>query len=145
MQPNQMPEEVEVDEDHPAFAAAMKYLMQVLYEKQAAKDVAQGLKAGSNPVEALANTTYEIVAVVDERTDGEIPDELFGIFAARALEEVVEIAEAAGVQVDATTAAEAMREMILRYAAEQGHDTTQLQQAMQQVNPQELAQYAEQL
>lgn len=138
----QMTPETEADESHPAFAAAMQMVQEVLYGKKSAMDVAKGLKAGGNPVEALANTAYEIVSIVDERTDGAIPDELLALFAARVLEEVCEIGEAAGIEVTGAVAAEAMREMILRYAGEQGQDTTELQAAMMKVDPKQFEEVA---
>jgi len=121
----------------PGFQQAMQFSMEALYGKEAAKNVAKGLKAGGSPVDALANTAYEIVSIVDERTDGAIPDELLVLFASNILEEVAEIGEAAGMQYQPADVAMALKQMILRFLGEQGLDTTQLQQAMDQVNPEE--------
>jgi hypothetical protein len=90
----------------------------------------------------LANTAYEIVTIVDERTEGAIPDELLVLFAAKILEEVAEIGEAAGVPMQPSDVALALKQMILRFLGEQGVDTTQLQQAMDQVDPEEFNQAA---
>jgi hypothetical protein len=124
----------------PGYQQAMAFSMEALYGKEAAKNVAKSLQTGGDPSEALANTAYEIVSIVDERTDGAIPDELLVLFASKILEEVAEIGEAAGVQYQPSDVAMALKQMILRFLGEQGVDTTQLQQAMDQVNPEEFNQ-----
>lgn len=124
----------------PGYNQAMEFAMEAMYGQGAAKNMAKSLKTGGDPVDSLANTAYEVVSVVDERTDGVIPDELLVLFASRILEEVAEIAEAAGVQVRPSDIALALKQMILRFLGEQGVDTTQLQQAMDQVDPEEFNQ-----
>ena len=115
-----------------------------MYAKQGAKDVAQQLKAAPSAAEGMANIASEITAVIDERTDGEVPDELLMPLAMQVLEEVGEIAEAAGMDPQPEDIAAAFKTMILRYLGEQGIDTTQLQQAMDQVNPADFRKVAEQ-
>lgn len=125
------------EQDDPNYIQALAFAMDVLYEKEAAKDVAKSLRGAQDPVEALANTAYEITGIVDERTEGRVPDEYFALLATKILEEVADIAEAAGIQIKPSDVALALKQMILRYLGEQGIDTTQLQQAMDQVNPEE--------
>lgn len=138
-----MPEGGGPDPDtDPGYQQAMEFAMEAMYGQGAAKDMAKSLKAGGDPVEAMANTAYEIVSIVDERTDGAVPDELLVLFASRILEEVAEIAEAAGIQFQPSDVALALKQMILRFLGEQGVDTTQLQQAMDQVNPNDFNQSA---
>jgi hypothetical protein len=127
----------EAASDDPNYIQALAFAMDVLYEKEAAKNVAKSLRGAQDPVESLANTAYEITAIVDERTEGRVPDEYFALLATKILEEVADIAEAAGVQIRPADVALALKQMILRYLGEQGVDTTQLQQAMDQVNPEE--------
>jgi hypothetical protein len=127
-------------ETNTGYQQAMAFSMEALYGKEAAKNVAGSLKTGGDPVESLANTAYEIVSIVDERTEGAIPDELLVLFASKILEEVAEIGEAAGVQYRPSDVALALKQMILRFLGEQGVDTTQLQQAMDQVDPEEFNQ-----
>jgi hypothetical protein len=124
-----------VDENDPAFGAAMELAMKALYEGGAAKDVATQLKSSGSVVEGLANVAYEMTSVVDERTDGQVPDELIVILGASILQEVADIAEAAGMKPSAQDVAEAFKQMLLRFLGEQGVDTTQLQQAMDEVDP----------
>lgn len=127
----------------PGYQQAMILAMKSLYEGKAAKDVAKTLKGSQNLVDAMANTSYEIVSIVDERTDGAVPDELLVLFATRVLEEVAEIADAAGLDPKPADVAEALKQMILRFLGEQGVDTTQLQQAMDQVNPEDFNKLAQ--
>lgn len=121
------------EEQNPAFQAALKLAMEALYKSKAAGDVAQALKSAPSPVEGLANTAYDITAMVDEQT--EVPDELLVLLAVTILQEVADIGEAAGIDVSPTNLAEAFKQMLLRFLGEQGLDTSQLQQAMDQVDP----------
>ena len=123
------------DEDNPAFQSAIAYAMEVLYDKGAAKDIAKQLKAAQSPVDGASDIAYEVVSVVDERTDGEVPDELIILLGMKILEEVVEIADAAGLEMSPVDVADAFKKMLLRYLGEQGMDTTQLEQAMNSVDP----------
>jgi hypothetical protein len=134
---------VDLDSD-PNYVMALKFAMQALYESGAAENVAVSLKGKKDPVEALANTAYEITSIVEERTEGAVPDELFALLATRILQEVADIAQAAGVKLRPADVALALKQMILRYLGEQGVDTTQLQQAMDQVDPSEFDRMVEQ-
>jgi hypothetical protein len=127
----------------PNYAGALKFAMQALYENGAAEGVAESLRTSRSPVEGLANTAYEITSIVDERTEGAVPDELFALLATKILEEVADIGEAAGLKYKGSDIALALKQMILRYLGEQGMDTTQLQQAMDQVDPEEFNRMAE--
>jgi hypothetical protein len=123
------------NEDNPQFVQAMKYALQVLYEKGAAKDVAEQVRAGKDKVETMANIAYEITNTVDERTDGKVPREMIGLLAMAILKEVTDIASAAKVDLSPVDAANAFKMMLLRYLGENGVDTSKLQQAMDQVDP----------
>jgi hypothetical protein len=57
------------------------------------------------------------------------------LLAIKVLTEVGDIAEAAGIQVTAAEISGAFKTMLLRFLGENGMDTTQLQQAMDQVDP----------
>jgi hypothetical protein len=130
-------------ESDPGYQQAAQFAMEALYKNKAAKDIAKALKTARDPVEALANTAYEIISITDERTNGAVPDEMLAAFATFVLEEVAEIAEAANVPLQPSDVAMALKQMILRFLGEQGVDTTQLQQAMDQVDPEEFNRMAE--
>ena len=118
-------------------AKAMEVVQQSLYGAEAARDVAKALKMAPSIEQGLAETAYEMVAVADE-TVGGIPDEQLVTFAAEVLGEVADIAEAAGIKVKGAHVAKAVQMMLIRFVTEQGMDPTQLQQAMAQVNPEEV-------
>lgn len=125
----------EVDERNPEFIAAMKFALKVLYQSGAAEDIAKQLRAAKNKQEGLANVAYEITSVVDERTDGKVPRELIGLLAMAILNEIVDIAQAAKMDIQPQDAAGAFKDMLLRYLGENGVDTSQLQQGMDQIDP----------
>jgi hypothetical protein len=125
----------EVDERNPEFISAMKFALKVLYQSGAADDIAKQLRASKNKQEGLANVAYEITTVVDERTDGKVPRELIGLLAMAILNEIVDIAEAAKMDIQPQDAAGAFKDMLLRYLGENGVDTSQLQQGMDQIDP----------
>jgi hypothetical protein len=127
--------EMSGNENNPYFVQAMKYALQVLYEQGAAKDVAEQIRAGNDKVETMANIAYEITSTVDERTDGKVPRELIALLSMAILKEVTDIASAAKVDMSPVDAANAFKMMLLRYLGENGVDTSQLQQAMDQVDP----------
>ena len=123
------------DDSDPAFQQALMYAMEALYENGAAEQVAGALTSAPDRVEGLATTAYEIIAVVDERTDGNVPDELLVLLGSKILEEVIDIGDAAGAEYKPAEIAEAFKMMILRFVQENGGDITQLQAAMDQVDP----------
>jgi hypothetical protein len=134
----------EQGEDNPVFQQALTFAYEALYAKEAAKDVAQQLKSAPGLADGMADVAYNITSIIDEKTQGQVPDELIVPLAMNVLEEVGEIAEAAGLAPQAEDVAMAFKTMILRYLGEQGVDTTQLQQAMDQVDPSEFRKVAEQ-
>lgn len=126
------------------YTAALKLALQALYKDGAAEHVAAVLSKAKDKVEAMANTAYEMTSIVDERTEGKVPDSLFALLAMRILNEVSSIAIAAHIDIEPSEIATALKTMILRYLGEQGHDVAQLQQAMDQVDPNEFNKMAQQ-
>lgn len=125
----------EPDESNPAFQQALNFAYEVMYGNEAAKDIAKQLKAAPSVSEGMADIAYNITQIIDERTDGQVPDELLIPLAMNVLEEIGEIADAAGMAPQPEDVAGAFKTMILRYLGEQGIDTSQLQQAMDQIDP----------
>lgn len=125
----------EPDENNPEFKRALAYAMKVLYEQQAAKDVSKSLKSAPTVGEGMANVAYDIATIVDEKTNGAVPDELIMLLGIKILEEIADIADASGLNPTNQDVAGAFKMMLLRFLGENGVDTTQLQQAMDQVDP----------
>ncbi len=125
----------EFDDDDPAFETAIMFAMEVLYKGGGAEGVAKSLQAAPDRVGGLADTAYEMIVVIDERTDGQVPDESLVLLGTKILEEVVDIGDAAGIGYKPAEIAEAFKLMILRFVQENGGDISELQAAMDQVDP----------
>lgn len=141
--PQDMQDEAgEVDETNPAFQAAVELGNIALYQEGAADNVHQQLLATDDPVAEMANIAYEMTAIADERTEGQVPDELIILLGTVMLNEVADIAIASGIELMPADLAEAMKQMILRYVGEMGHDTRELQVAMDAIPPEQFNQMA---
>jgi hypothetical protein len=127
--------EGELNENDPGFRAALEFSMKALYEDGAAQGVAEALTSAPDPVQGLADTAYEIVSISTERVEQEIDPETLPLLAILVLTELGDIGEAAGVAYEPAQIAEALKQMILRFLQEQGADTSELQAAMDQVDP----------
>lgn len=130
-----MEEDVEIDENNPQFQQMLQIIGRGLYENKAADKLAKALKAAPNKQKTLANAAYDMIDLSADKMDGELPPELLSLLAITALNEISEIAETAGVEISPTEVADALKMMILRFVGEMGHDTTELQAAMDQVDP----------
>ena len=133
-------DEQPLDDGHPAFVAAIDNMQETLYKAGAAMKIAESLRKAPSPVDGLFDTAYQIAGILDERTNGEIPDELLGLLAMAVLNEVAEIGMNSGVNYSGADISEAFKRMILAYVSDQGYDAGQLEQAMSQVDPHEFDQ-----
>ncbi|WP_445012163.1 hypothetical protein [Vreelandella stevensii] len=143
--PDQIPPDEgmgEPDENHPAFQAAIQMGNTALYQEGAADNIHKQLLATDDPVNEMANIAYEITAIMDERTEGQVPDELLILLGTVMLNEVADIAIASGIELMPADLANAMKTMILRYVGEMGHDTQELQAAMDAIPPEQFNQMA---
>lgn len=123
-----------LNEEDPVFLDYLRFCMTALYEKGAAKGVAQTLKSASDPATGLADTAYNILNIAGDKVDGELDEELLPLLAITLLQEVAEIGESAGVQYQGEELADALKMMILRFLQESGYDASQLESAMSQVD-----------
>lgn len=132
-----MDEEDGLDESHPAFQAHIDFIGNALYEQGLATKFADVMGRKQMPIEeTMANISYEMMEIAGEKSGEPLPPELVALFASAVLEQMTEVARAAGVEVAPADIASAFKLMILRFLGEQGMDTTELQQAMDQVDPQ---------
>jgi hypothetical protein len=145
VQPGMEDQAGEADENNPAFLAAVNQVKTALYKEGAADSVNEALKTSEDPINTISTLAYELTAVADEKaseTVGEVPDELLVLLASTVLSEVVDIATASGIQLSAADIGEALKKMILRFMGEQGVDTRGLEEAMNQVSPEQMNQIA---
>ena len=106
--------------EYDKFLAAAKVL---LFKKGGlAEDIGLQLLDADDPVAVLADQVYNLVAALDERSGGMLPDELLAPAAADVLGMVVEIAQHAGVKMSKDDVGAAMTTMIKRYMSESGQD-----------------------
>ena len=134
-EPTGEPAHDEQDENDPGYQQALKFAMDALYKGGAAKQIAQQISSSDDVPGTIADVAYNIVTIADEKTNGAVPDELLVLFASSVLKEVADIADASGVEVKSSDLASSMKTMVLRYLGEQGVDTTELQGAMDKVDP----------
>lgn len=124
-------------EDHPAFRAAVAFLKKALYKEGAADYVHDAVKRAESPVEILAAMAYEAVNAADQKTNGEVPDELVVLLIATAIQEIAEIAEASGVALTPEDIASIFKIVVLKYIKSLGYDVTELHKAMNQIKPEQ--------
>jgi len=137
---------IEADESDPSYQAAMQFVADALYRNDAAQSIATQIEKASDKVKAVADISYDIANVAIEKLEGQLPEELYILFASTVLEEISEISEAAGVELTPGDIAGAMKQMILRFLGEMGENTSELQVAMDQFTPEmfdKMAQEAE--
>ena len=135
----------EADESDPNYQAAMQFVAEALYKNDAAQSIAAQLRASDDKVQVLADVAYDVVEVAAEKLDGALPEELYLPLAATVIEEVSDIAEAAGIEYQDADYAEALKRIVLRFLGEMGQDTTQLQAAFDQFSPELMNQLSQEV
>lgn len=130
----------EADEDEPtpeeedAYEKGVIAIMRVLYDSGAADGIVDGaVSAGGSP-EAIAKATLALMTSIDEATGGQIPETVLAPLATEALTQIVELVEAAGVEVGGRGIAQALQIMLLDFMTEYGADPAQIQQALSTVD-----------
>lgn len=114
-------------EQEEAYERFMLAASRVLYEKGYAEDVVQALKAAESLDKGMADLTYELVAELDTKSKGILPDELIAPAALDILGEIAEVAKAAGATIAGREIASAAVAMIERYLTENGASPEDLQ------------------
>lgn len=131
-------------EQDQGYVSATTYIMQTLYENGAAEMVAQAVREpGDDPMTVIADIAYTAVDEADAQAQPPMQEENLVPLAVFTLSELWEIAGAALNQedeVDPAMVAGSFKMMILRFMQESGADTTQLQQAFDQVTPDQIRQ-----
>lgn len=140
MTPQQMAEEAgkaqpeePTPEEQEAFDRVEAAATSIIHKDKAVSDnILKMLEAGSdNPPAALARAGLMVFNIVDEKANGNIPEEIILRGAEVTLDLVIELAEATGtMEVSEEIANQAMREMIVQAGELYDFDTTQLQEAM---------------
>lgn len=142
----EMAEEQEAEAgDDPALLEAYKWVHTKLYSEEFGARISDAIKSQQGSAKLLANIAYKLAQGADTATGGNIAEEnlvALGIFT---LNEVYEIAEASGGQVDAAALNEAFKAMVVMWLQDQGQDTSQIEQAMNAVPSDGFAQGVEEM
>ena len=136
-------------ENDPAYVAARQWILDKLYSgDMAADDTVSVAQSGPNPMPLLVDMAYTLAGKADEATDGQILEENLVSLGAIALGEVLQVAkEVGGAEIEPAAMANGLNQMVIRFLQESGVDTSQIEAAMSQVDPQminQLVQQAEQ-
>ena len=123
------------DPNNPAYLKAKELAMSKLYEEGAGKEIAAALQKAPSLLQGLVEQSLVLFSSVDEATNGSVPDNLLLLLGLDMLNEVAEIANSAGLPVDSKTIAEAVQKFILAVVQDLGGDTSQVEQAMSQIDP----------
>lgn len=123
-------DDVDADLDNPQFKKAVQMAQRSLYEKGAAEKLAQTLLEAPSIAEGLADASYNMLQMVDDMTDGSVPDELFMMLGITLMGEVCDIAAAAGKPPQPRDIAQAMQQLMLHVVEDSGGDTSQLREVM---------------
>lgn len=125
----------EVSEDQgPIVDQAVDQVMQSIYEGETPDQIVQAVKMAPSPVDGLVDQAVLLVEVAEEITQGSVPDEAYMLFCIALMGEVVEMAEAGGVQVSGREMAQATRQFIVQVVQSLGGDTAEVEQAMQAIS-----------
>ena len=119
----------------PNYLKAKELAMSKLYEEGAAQEIGKALQKAPSLLQGLVEQSLVLFSSVDEATNGSVPDNLLLLLGLDMLNEVAEIANAAGLPVDPKTIAAAVQQFILAVVEDLGGDTSQVQQAMSQLDP----------
>ena len=141
--PESDPGEQATDEggtDNPAYKKAKELVLSKLYEEGLSEGVLKAVQSASDLPTGLAEQAQVVLSVVDDMTEGSVPDELYMMFGIEMLGEVAEIAKAGGLPVDSTVIAAASQKFIVEVIDGIGGDTTQVKAAMAQMAPAQVGQ-----
>lgn len=127
----------------PALTKAIYYVGQRLYDQDMATEIAKVLENAPTAMpKMLAGLAYKLAQAADTATEGEIMEENLSILGMLTLNEVVSVAEAAGMPIQASDASAAMKHMVIMFAEDNGIPADEIAGALAQVRDQDMAQAA---
>jgi hypothetical protein len=122
----------------PEVDQAMDMVRAKLYDENIADGIAEALLSSDDVAAGVAQQAQMLLSVADEVSQGSVPDEDYMLFALELMSEVIEIAQAAGIEVRGRDIGVAMRTFITGVVESVGGDPSQLSAAMEQVNVDEM-------
>lgn len=140
--PAQEPGEGGDPEGNPAYVKAKELMLSKLYEEGAAEGLAQAILSAPDPVQGVVDQTMALLDVMEQATQGSVPDELVMAFVVDAISEVVEIAEQAGAPIGEEQVVVVVREVLAQVVDTLGGDSTAIREEMASIDPAEVARQA---
>lgn len=116
-----------------AYKAALKLAKTKLYEEGAGEGLMKAMQSAPSVGQALAEQTLTMMEMLDQMTNGSVPDEEVIMLGIELMGEVAEIAEAGGVQVSGREIASGMRQMLTGLVSAMGGDASEVEAAMAMV------------
>ena len=138
-------QEADLEEKDPAYLQAMELMLSKLYEEGAAQGIAQALQSAPDPVQGIVEQTMNMVEVLEDATQGSVPDELVMLVVMNIIEEIVGIAQASGMQVGGREIAEVVREVLAQVVENLGGDSSAIREEMGAIDPNEVGAQLDQM
>jgi hypothetical protein len=142
--PQGEPDDLEPETD-PAYAQARELMLSKLYEEGAAEGIGQALSQAPSVAQGITDQSMALLDVMEQATQGSVPDELVMSFVMDVVQEVVDIAGASGLQVASRDVAEATREVLAQVVETMGADATAIRAEMAQISPDEVGAQIDQM
>lgn len=121
-----------------AYQTAVDAVQKKLYDDGVAEGIAKSLLKSSDPVKGVTEQAQMLFQMADEATGGTVPDSMYLAFGMQMLTEVIEIAQAAGIQLDNKAIATGVRDFLISTVENLGGDTSQVNQALSSMNMDEV-------
>jgi len=128
----------EFDDESPEYMRAKELMLSKLYEEGAAQGLAEALKTASSPVQGIVQQAMNLVDVMEQVTQGSVPDEEVMSFVMEILQEVIEIAQASGISVRNADIAAAVSEVLAQVVENLGGDASAIREEMGSIDPEEI-------
>ena len=106
----------------------------LLYEADGITDAIEQISESGSVAEGLKRTVQGVLTAIDERTGGQIDEEVMVALALDVLTQLVEAMEARGTNVRGRDIAQAVQMLASEYLEQGGVDTATLQQALSQMD-----------
>lgn len=115
-------------QDEESYRKFMIGVKKVLYETKASDSIARQIAKSTNVPQTLADISYEMVSMVDQKSQGMLPDTMLAAAAFDTLGLITEIGKAIQKQIKGSDVATAAKLMMGRYLKESGADDDELDQ-----------------
>lgn len=133
-------EELDMSDGDPAYQQAKELLLTKLYEEGAAEQIAQAMAAAPDPVQGVVEQIMALLDVMEQATQGSVPDELVMSFVLEVTQEMVDIAQGAKLPIGNKEVAVITREVMAGVVDSLGADSTAIREEMGSIDPEQVAQ-----